>query len=389
MKFQFADPERRQASIKVLGLGGGGNNAVNNMIAAGLMGVDFIAANTDLQALDNSQAKNTLQLGQNLTRGLGAGGDPDVGRAAALEDRDALREVLDHADMVFVTAGMGGGTGTGAAPIAAEIARELKSLTVAVVTKPFSFEGNHRQKIAEAGITELKRAVDTLIVIPNDRLFAVAGKKATMLDALKLADDVLINAVKGISDLIVRAGHWNVDFADVKTMMSETGIALMGTGVATGEGRSLEAAQRAIQSPLLEDVSIDGARGVLVNITANSEVTLEEFKEASALIQETVHPDANMKCGLVMDDAMGDDLRVTVIATGIGAEARTVNSHSRLQAVSAVAGAAGPAGPAGREPRGGSQDRIYTPRFGPTQSGGGAPREVDLDTPTFIRHQAD
>jgi cell division protein FtsZ len=385
MKFQFADPERRQANIKVLGLGGGGNNAVNNMIAAGLVGVDFIAANTDLQALENSQAKNTLQLGQNLTRGLGAGGDPEIGRQAALEDRDPLREILDEADMVFITAGMGGGTGTGSAPIAAEIAREIKALTVAVVTKPFTFEGNHRKRIASEGIAELKRAVDTLIVIPNDRLFSVAGKKATMLEALKLADEVLINAVQGISDLIVRAGHWNVDFADVRKMMEETGIALMGTGVATGEGRSLEAAQRAIQSPLLDDVRIDGARGVLVNITASSEVTLDEFQEASTLIQEAVHPEAKIKCGLVMDDQMADDFRVTVIATGIGNEGRMVTGSTRLAAVEP---AATPRVAAGGEGRTGQMDRIYTSRFdgGPRAE---APREVDLDTPTFIRQQAD
>jgi cell division protein FtsZ len=385
MIFQFADPERRQATIKVLGLGGGGNNAVNNMIAAGLVGVDFIAANTDLQALENSQAKTTLQLGQNLTRGLGAGGDPEIGRQAALEDRDALREILDGADMVFLTAGMGGGTGTGSSPIAAEIARELKALTVAVVTKPFTFEGNHRKRIASEGIAELKRAVDTLIVIPNDRLFAVAGKKATMLEALKLADEVLINAVQGISDLIVRAGHWNVDFADVRKMMEETGVALMGTGVATGEGRSLEAAQRAIQSPLLDDIRIDGARGVLVNITASSEVTLEEFQEASTLIQEAVHPEAKIKCGLVMDDQMADEFRVTVIATGIGAEARMAGGGSRL---AAVGGFPAPKSPAAPDARTGNMDRIYTSRFdsGPRAE---APRETDLDMPTFIRQQAD
>ncbi len=385
MIFQFADPERRQATIKVLGLGGGGNNAVNNMIAAGLVGVDFIAANTDLQALENSQAKTTIQLGQNLTRGLGAGGDPEMGRQAALEDRDALREVLDGADMVFLTAGMGGGTGTGASPIAAELARELKALTVAVVTRPFTFEGNHRKRIATEGINELKDAVDTLIVIPNDRLFSVAGKKATMLEALKLADEVLINAVQGISDLIVRAGHINVDFADVRKMMEETGIALMGTGVASGEGRSLEAAQRAIQSPLLDDIRIDGARGVLVNITASSEVTLDEFQEASTLIQEAVHPEAKIKCGLVMDDQMADEFRVTVIATGIGSEARMATGGSRLAAVGTVPASRPPAAP---EARTGNLDRIYTSRFD-----GGArsesAREQDLDMPTFIRQQAD
>lgn len=317
MMFEFVE-SNNGAKIKVIGIGGGGGNAINNMINANLKGVDFIAANTDAQALEISKAPTKLQLGVNITKGLGAGANPEIGRSSALEDADKLRQTLEGSDMVFVTAGLGGGTGTGGAPIVAQIAKELGSLTVAVVTKPFNFEGRQRMRAADKGIKELREVVDTIITIPNNRLLSLAAKKATFLEMLKKADDVLLYAVKGISDLITVPGLINLDFADVKTIMSEMGMALMGTGMASGEDRAVEAAQKAISSPLLEDVSISGAKGILMNISSGLDLTIDEVQEASSLIQKEAHEDANIIWGTVLDQGAGDELRVTVIATGIG-----------------------------------------------------------------------
>jgi cell division protein FtsZ len=304
------------ARIKVIGVGGGGGNAINTMVAARIEGVEFIAANTDVQALAANKASVKIQLGRGASRGLGAGANPEVGRQAALEEREAIAAALDGADMVFVTAGMGGGTGTGGAPIVADVAKQTGALTVGVVTKPFLFEGNRRRKQAETGLAELKSAVDTLIVIPNQRLISVAGENMAMADAFKRADEVLLNAVQGISDIITVHGLVNVDFADVRTIMSEQGMALMGTGRSTGEKRAIEAMQAAISSPLLEDVSLDGATGLLVNITGGSNLTLYEVNEAVSMAQSAADPDANIIFGSVVDESLGDEVRITVIATG-------------------------------------------------------------------------
>jgi cell division protein FtsZ len=318
---EFENSSHQKANIKVIGVGGGGGNALNTMIASGLRGVEFIAANTDAQALLHNKADIKVQLGAEITRGLGCGANPDRGRASALEARDRLREILEGSDMVFVTAGMGGGTGTGAAPIVAEVAREIGALTVGVVTKPFPFEGRVRMKHAGHGIDELHSVVDTLITIPNQRLLALAGKGTAVRDAFSIADQVLLNAVRGISDLITIHGLINLDFADVRTVMNEAGVALMGTGVGYGETRAIDAASAAISSPLLEDLSIEGARGVLINITGGSEMTLFEVNEASSLVHEAAHEDANIIVGAVIDETMGEDeLRVTVIATGLDSQ---------------------------------------------------------------------
>ena len=310
------------ARIKVIGVGGGGGNAINTMVAGRLEGVEFIAANTDVQALAANRASVKIQLGNSASRGLGAGANPEVGRTAALEEREQIAAALEGADMVFVTAGMGGGTGTGGAPVVADIAKQMGALTVGVVTKPFLFEGNKRRKQAEAGIAELKAAVDTLIVIPNQRLLSVAGENMSLADAFKRADEVLLNAVQGISDLITVHGLVNVDFADVRTIMSEQGMALMGTGRAAGDRRSIDAMQAAISSPLLEDVTIDGAMGLLVNITGGANLTLHEVNEAVTMAQAAADPDANIIFGSVVDEHLGDDVKITVIATGFhGSEA--------------------------------------------------------------------
>ncbi len=318
MVFELADSLNQNAKIKVLGVGGCGCNAVNTMIDAKLENVEFFAANTDCQALGVSKASTKIQLGVNLTKGLGAGANPDIGRAAAIESRDQIREVVDGADMIFITAGMGGGTGTGAAPIIAEVGREIGALTVAVVTKPFAFEARKKMRHAEAGIKELKKVVDTVITIPNQRLLSIADRNTSLQDAFRKADEVLNQAVKGISDVITIHGLVNVDFADVKTIMCEMGLALMGSGIAKGETRAVDAARKAMHSPLLEDISISGAKGVSINITGSSEMTLHELNEASTLIQEEAHEDANIIFGAVIDESMKDDLRVTVIATGFG-----------------------------------------------------------------------
>ena len=304
------------ARIKVIGVGGGGGNAINTMVAGRLEGVEFIAANTDVQALAANKADVKIQIGKGTSRGLGAGANPDRGREAALEARDQIAEALSGADMVFVTAGMGGGTGTGGAPIVADIARQSGALTVGVVTKPFLFEGNRRRKQAEQGLSELKAAVDTLIVIPNQRLISVAGENVSLADAFKRADEVLLHAVQGISDIITVHGLVNVDFADVRTIMGEQGMALMGTGHASGERRAVEAMQAAISSPLLEDVTLDGAMGLLVNITGGPSLTLYEVNEAVTLAQTAADPDANIIFGSVVDERMGDEVKITVIATG-------------------------------------------------------------------------
>jgi cell division protein FtsZ len=312
------------ARIKVVGVGGGGGNAVNTMIAAGLAGVDFIACNTDAQALRANLAPIKVQLGEKLTRGLGAGGNPAVGRNAAEEDVERLREHLAEADMIFITAGMGGGTGTGAAPVIAKIAKDMGTLTVGVVTKPFQFEGKRRMKQADDGMRDLKSSVDTLIAIPNQRLLSVAGRNSSILETFKKADDVLLQAVRGISDLITVHGLINLDFADVRTIMSEMGMAMMGAAIANGENRAIEAAQKAVSSPLLEDVSIQGARGVLINITGGPDLSLHEVNEAATLIQEEADDDANIIFGAVIDESMGDEVRITVIATGFGERAPEV-----------------------------------------------------------------
>jgi cell division protein FtsZ len=315
---EFESSTNNKAKIKVVGVGGGGGNALNNMITSGLQGVEFIAANTDAQALQYNLAPTKLQIGNEITRGLGCGADPEKGRGSALEVRERIFEALEGTDMVFVTAGLGGGTGTGAAPVVAEVARECGALTVGVVTKPFIFEGKVRQKHAARGLDELHRVVDTVITIPNQRLLALAGKNTAMKDAFSLADEVLFNAVRGISDLITIHGLINLDFADVRTIMNEMGVALMGTGTAQGEERALEAARSAISSPLLEDLSIDGAHGVLINITGGDDLTLFEVNEASTLIQEAAHEDANIIFGAVIDESMQQgEMRVTVIATGL------------------------------------------------------------------------
>ncbi len=317
LEFFEMDSSIPTAKIKVVGVGGGGGNAVNNMITSELQGVSFISANTDMQALSRSQAEHKIQLGSKLTKGLGAGANPQMGCDAALESLDQIKSILGESDMVFVTAGMGGGTGTGAAPVIAQVAKEIGALTVGVVTKPFFFEGKNRLRSAEAGIEEFRRHVDSLIVIPNDRLLQLAPNKAPFTDMLKKADEVLYYAVKGISDLIMVTGLINLDFADVRAVMSESGLAMMGTGIASGENRAREAAMKAITSPLLEGVSIDGARHVLMNVTCGPDLTIDEVSEAAGIVQETAHDEVNLFFGTVTDETIGDEMRITVIATGI------------------------------------------------------------------------
>jgi cell division protein FtsZ len=317
--FTYVDQEK-SAKIKVIGVGGAGGNAINNMIASNLQGVKFIAANSDAQALEISKAPIRIQLGETITEGLGAGANPLVGRDAALENEEELRQALAGSHMVFITAGFGGGTGSGAAPVIAEICKDLGALTVAVVTRPFSFEGKKRAKIADEGIATLKKVVDTAITIPNDRLRGLASKKATLMEMFVKADEILLHSVKGITDLIMMPGVVNLDFADVKTTMSKAGMALMGIGISSGENRAVEAAEKAISHPLLEDIPIKGARGVLMNITATSDMEFEEVAEASEFIHQEVGEEAEIFWGTSVDDSLGDEMRVTVIATGIGQE---------------------------------------------------------------------
>lgn len=316
--FELTDSSPHNAEIKVIGVGGGGGNAVEHMMQENIEGVEFICANTDAQALRKSNARTLLQLGEDLTKGLGAGADPEVGRKAAEENRDRIRDVLEGSDMIFITAGMGGGTGTGAAPVFAQIAKELGILTVAVVTKPFIFEGKKRMQVAEHGIRDLAKSVDSLITIPNNKLLSVLGKNITLLNAFRAANNVLLGAVQGIADLITRPGLINVDFADVRTVMSEMGMAMMGTGVSIGDNRATEAAQAAISSPLLEDIDLSGARGVLVNITAGMDMSIGEFESVGEVVKSFTSENATVVVGTVIDPEMSDELRVTVVATGLG-----------------------------------------------------------------------
>ncbi len=333
--FEIEQAVVQGAKIKVIGVGGSGCNAVNTMIKMGLQGVEFITANTDKQALDASLAPIKIPIGQEITRGLGAGANPEVGRKAALEDYAKIAEILQGADMVFVTAGMGGGTGTGAAPIVAKIAKETGALTVGVVTKPFIFEGRKRMKHAEEGIRGLRDNVDSLILIPNQRLLAVSGAKLSMMDAFKKADEVLLNAVQGISDLINCTGHINCDFADVRTIMNNRGMALMGIGLAQGDHRAVEAATNAISSPLLEDVSINGATGIIINITGGADLSIHEVNEATTLIMEAAHPDAEIIFGTVIDEQLGESVKITVIATGLQAELQNTIVNNAVQTIPA------------------------------------------------------
>ncbi len=373
--FSFQEDALLPVRIKVVGVGGAGCNAVNTMIGSGLARVDFIAANTDLQALDRSLAPYKIQLGPERTRGLGAGARPEIGKDAALESKDHIRECLEGADMVFVTAGMGGGTGTGAAPIVASIAREQGILTVGVVTKPFQYEGQRRHKHAEEGIRDLRRHVDTLLVIPNQRLLGIVDKSTPLLEAFKVADDVLRQAIQGIADVITTTGHVNVDFADVRTIMSHTGRAVMGMGIARGTNRAIEAAQRAICSPLLEEGSVQGARGVLLNITGGPNMTLHEIEEAASIIQQTADADANIIVGQVINPDMGDDLVVTVIATGFECEEETLSMTSSVEQASVRA--AKPVQP-------------VLAGVGVSAAMGMPDRPMkDLDRPTFLRQRND
>lgn len=334
--FELMDANSQNAIIKVIGVGGGGGNAVQHMLSANIEGVDFICANTDAQALKTSAVHTTLQLGSEITKGLGAGADPDIGRRAAMEDRERIQELLDGADMVFITAGMGGGTGTGAAPVVAQIAREMGILTVAVVTKPFPFEGRKRMEIAMNGIRELGENVDSLITIPNEKLLTVLGKGAALLDAFKAANDVLFGAVQGIAELITRPGLINVDFADVRTVMSEMGMAMMGSGRASGDGRAREAAEAAISSPLLENIDLAGARGLLVNVTAGMDISIGEFEEVGSTIKELAADDATVVVGAVVDPEMENELRVTIVATGIGSMSKSAQVAPSAPSVTLV-----------------------------------------------------
>jgi cell division protein FtsZ len=386
---ELEGPTRDGATIKVIGVGGGGGNALNTMIESGLAGVEFVAANTDAQALEHNLASIKLQLGPQVTRGLGCGASPERGRAAALEDQDRLRELLADSDMVFVTAGLGGGTGTGAAPVIAEVAREAGALTVAVVTKPFQFEGRVRGRQADAGLDELHHVVDTLITIPNHRLLALAGRETSVRDAFRLADEVLFNAVRGISDLITVHGLINLDFADVRTIMNEMGMALMGTGSGRGETRAVDAAASAISSPLLEDLSIDGAHGVLINITGGSDMSLFEVNEASTLIQQAAHEDANIIFGAVIDPEIPDgELRVTVIATGLDDDYERRRRPTSDESFPNVT----PLRPRGPEPAEtpAAEPATSTRRGEASVDGAGpddwvSPFEDELDVPAFLR----
>jgi len=403
--FELMDTTSQNAVIKVIGVGGGGGNSVNHMVTQQIEGVDFICANTDAQALKSSMYKTILQLGSEITKGLGAGAHPEVGRQAAEEDRERIRDALDGADMVFITAGMGGGTGTGAAPVVAEVAREMGILTVAVVTKPFPFEGPKRLQIALSGIDELAKHVDSLITIPNEKLLAVLGKDMTLLNAFSAANDVLLNATQGIAELITRPGLINVDFADVKTVMSAMGVAMMGIGAASGENRAREAAERAINSPLLEDIDLAGAKGILVNITAGLNLSIGEFDEVGNTVRDFADEDATVVVGTAIDPEMEEEIRVTVVATGLGQRKAPSQAQPQPQTLQPVA--AVPEEPAVRlVSNGGDRADSGAPDYGeldrPTvtrqrraaRSGGfkdgkDEPDMDYLDIPAFLRRQAD
>ena len=397
--FVLADSENQGAVIKVIGVGGGGGNAVSHMVAAGIEGVDFVCLNTDAQALKHSKIKKALQIGCNITKGLGAGADPEVGRQAAMEDRDRIIEMIEGSDMLFITAGMGGGTGTGAAPVVAQVAKELGILTVAVVTKPFAMEGSKRANLAEQGIAELSKHVDSLITIPNQKLLSVLGGDMTLMDAFKAANNVLQGAVQGIAELITKPGMINVDFADVRTVMAETGMAMMGTGVARGENRAREAAEAAVSSPLLEDVNLQGAHGLLINVTAGLDLRTSEFAIVGDTVKRYASEDANVVVGCVIDPEMSEDIRVTVVATGIGrpqAQVQQPEVDSR-RGMTAIDG--------GRVPRlTKAVDDLNIPTYirnqREQQAAHVAPRravgdglhttdESMLDIPAFLRRQAD
>ncbi len=377
--FEFIDTDNQAAIIKVIGVGGGGGNAVQHMLSGNIEGVEFICANTDAQALNNSSAKTLLQLGRNITKGLGAGADPEIGRQAALEDRDRIMDVLDGADMIFITSGMGGGTGTGAAPIVAQVAKEMGILTVAVVTRPFAFEGKKRSKIADEGINELGQFVDSLITIPNEKLLAVLGRDISLLNAFGAANDVLLGAVQGIAELITCPGLINVDFADVRTVMSEMGMAMMGTGKAQGEDRAVVAAEAAVSSPLLEDVNLSGARGILVNITAGMDMTIGEFDEVGNTVKQFASDNATVVVGTVIDPDMSGEMRVTIVATGLG-HTTTREEATRVQLVQNAAV--------------GDYKAFDRPTVMRNQDKEKDPQKVEndseyLDIPAFLRRQAD
>ena len=372
------EEEREAAKIKVIGLGGGGSNAINRMIDAKFTGVEFIVANTDLQALKASPAAVKLQLGARLTAGLGAGSDPEIGRNAALEDRDRIEKVIDGADMVFVTAGLGGGTGTGSAPVVAQVAKSLGILTVAVVTKPFVFEGRKRAQQAETGMAELAQVVDTLISIPNQRLLAVVDRGTPLLEAFRVADTVLLQAVQGISDLILVPGLINLDFADVRTIMSGMGMALMGAGTGKGEHRALDAAQKAVASPLLDETSIEGAKGILINFTGGPDLSIHEVEEAARIVQEAAHEEANIIFGAVIDPTLGDEVRITVIATGFSDRKELASAASKVVEM-----------PKGPRTTASSGPKDWRRRLADVRAEADAPFDEDLDVPAFLRRQAD
>jgi cell division protein FtsZ len=388
--FELMDTHSQNAVIKVIGVGGGGGNAVNHMVAATIEGVDFICANTDAQALKSSHVKTILQLGAGITKGLGAGADPEVGRNSAMEDRDRITDALEGADMVFITAGMGGGTGTGAAPVVAQVAKELGILTVAVVTKPFPFEGTKRRRIAEEGIAELAKSVDSLITIPNEKLLAVLGKEMSLLNAFSAANDVLLHATQGIAELITRPGLINVDFADVKTVMSEMGVAMMGTGAARGEQRAREAAEAAIRSPLLEDIDLAGAKGILVNITAGLSLTIGEFDEVGNTVRDFADDDATVVVGTVIDPALDDELRVTVVATGLGERRVMLKRQGAHEAAAMHLVSSGGNNESAPNYNDLGRPAIYRRVGGAAVAEAVEESDLDyLDIPAFLRRQAD
>jgi len=387
MTFELLDTINENAVIKVIGIGGGGGNAVAHMVGVGIEGVEFVCTNTDSQALKNTKTKQTLQIGGNITKGLGAGANPEVGRQAAMEDRDRLMEVIDGADMLFITAGMGGGTGTGAAPVVAQAAKELGILTVAVVTKPFPFEMPKRMRVAEQGIIELSKYVDSLITIPNEKLLTVLGAETNLLDAFRAANEVLFGAVQGIAELITRPGLINVDFADVRTVMGAMGMAMMGTGRATGERRARDAAEAAVASPLLDSIDLKGAQGVLVNITAGPDLSIGEFQEVGEAVREFAAPDATVVVGTVIDPAVGEEIRVTVVATGLGSAASR-QEPQEPERMRVVAGSR-------REVDYADLERPTVMRTQPAGASGDGQATVRandpeyLDIPAFLRRQAD
>jgi cell division protein FtsZ len=396
--FELVDAYSQSAVIKVLGVGGGGGNAVSHMVASGIEGVDFVCINTDAQALKSSKVKTSLQIGGSITKGLGAGADPEIGRQAAMEDRERIVEMISGCDMLFITAGMGGGTGTGAAPVVAQLARELGILTVAVVTKPFHMEGNKRSMVADHGIAELSKNVDSLITIPNQKLLTVLGATTTLLDAFKSANQVLQGAVQGIAELITRPGLINVDFADVRTVMSETGMAMMGSGAASGENRARVAAEMAVASPLLEDINLAGARGILVNVTAGLDLAIGEFEEVGRIVKEFASEDATVVVGTVIDPEMSNELRVTVVATGLKSSVELATRQPRHEAPRVEAVHAEPAMRIirNRAPlTAGDYSALDRPAVQRKRAVGDGLRSAEplseemLDIPAFLRRQAD